>query len=285
MNTRSVQPPPGDQISSPTVFDAFVLLLTFLSLANIVLMAFTVGEETFKIVLITDSVISMVFVADFLVQLRRAPSGRHYFFRGLGWLDLLGSLPVPGFRIARLARAFRAVRVMRRFGLRKLGRSALADRAGTSLAIAVFLTIVVLQYGSIAVLIAERGADGANITSASDAIWWSYVSITTVGYGDRYPVTALGRSIGVAVLTIGVALFGVITGFLAKLFLEPRRVRNAEAANRQVDLRVELEEIRRLLIEQRDTGAGEQWPEAANPDRSEAAAAPTGQPRAEDGGT
>jgi voltage-gated potassium channel Kch len=285
VNTRREQTPPGDQATAPTVFDAFVLLLTFLSLANIPLMALTIGEDTFEIVLIIDSLISVIFLADFLVQLRRAPSPRRYFFRGLGWLDLLGSLPIPGLRIARLARVARATRVMHRFGLRKLGRSALADRAGSSLAVAVFLTIVVLQYGSIFVLIAERDADNANIASASDAVWWSYVSITTVGYGDRFPVTTLGRVIGVVVLTIGVALFGVITGFLAKLFLEPRRARNREMANRQMDIRGELEEIHRLLIELRETGTEEAQPEVANPVRPEAAASPTGPPRTDDGGT
>jgi voltage-gated potassium channel len=268
------------------VFDAFVLLLTFLSLANIVLMALTFGDETFKIVLITDSVISVVFIADFLIQLRRAPSKRHYFFRGLGWLDLLGSLPAPGVRIARLARVIRAIRVIRRFGFRRLGRSALADRAGSSLVVAVFLTIVVLQYGSIAVLLAENNAPNANITSASDAVWWSYVSITTVGYGDRYPVTDLGRSIGVAVLTIGVGLFGVLTGFLAKFFLDPRRVREARTAEPQADIQAELQELRRQVIAQRDQIARMTQSHVANPDQLEpATSAPPGSNESEDGGT
>jgi len=282
MSIRNVQPPSSTHISPPTVFDGFVLLLTFLSLANIVLMALTIGTETFKIVFITDSVICILFLADFLVQLRRAPSRHHYFFRDLGWLDLLGSLPAPGFRLARLARAVRAIRVMHRFGLRKLGRSAIADRAGSSLVIAVFLTIVVLQYGSIAVLIAERGAENANIKTASDAIWWSYVSITTVGYGDRYPVTAIGRCIGVAMLTIGVGLFGVLTGFLAKIFLEPRNVRRMERADPQADFRNELEELRRVLTELRRSGTAEVRAEVANPYRPEESLPLSGGKRVED---
>jgi hypothetical protein len=82
-----------------------------------------------------------------------------------------------------------------------------------------------------AVLGAEDDAEGSNIHTASDAIWWCYVTITTVGYGDRYPVTNLGRSIGVIVLTIGVGLFGVLTGFLANLFLAPKRAEQAQATD------------------------------------------------------
>ena len=104
----------------------------------------------------------------------------------------------------------------------------MADRAGSSLLAAVFLTIVVLQYGSMAILRAEDDAEDANIHTASDALWWSYVTITTVGYGDRYPVTNFGRNIGVVVLTIGVGLFGVLTGFLANLFLAPKRARRGK---------------------------------------------------------
>jgi voltage-gated potassium channel len=275
----------SDRGSTPTVFDAFVLLLTFLSLANIVLMALTYDDETFEIVLITDSVLSIVFIADFLVLLRRAPSKRRYFFRGMGWLDLLGGLPLPGARIARVARIVRAIRVMRRFGLRRLGRSALEDRAGTSLVVAVFLTIVVLQYGSICVLLAERGAENANIKTASDALWWSYVSITTVGYGDRYPVTGLGRSIGAAVLTIGVGLFGVLTGFLAKFFLDPRRVRGDRTADPQADIRAELQEISRQLTVQRGMAVVTTRPEAIKPDELEpAATTSSGSHEPEDGG-
>ena len=135
-----------------------------------------------------------------------------------------------------------------------------------------------------AVLAAERGAEDSNINTASDAVWWSYVSITTVGYGDRYPVTPMGRSIGVVVLTIGVALFGVITGFLAKLFLEPRRARNAEMANREMAIRAELEEIRRLLIEQREQGTDEARPEVAMSDRTKASTSPMEKPKVDGGG-
>ena len=98
-----------------------------------------------------------------------------------------------------------------------------------------------------AILRVEDGKEGANIQTASDALWWSYVSITTVGYGDRFPVTNTGRVIGAAVLAVGVGLFGVITGFLANLFLAPRRAQKEQLPDPGADLRLELSELRRVI--------------------------------------
>jgi len=228
-----------------------VLLLTIFSMFNVILVVLLIRQQIVDVVLIVDGVISFVLLVDFFHRLRRAPSKRGYVFGELGWLDLIGSLPVPGLRFARLPRVLKVGRAAVDSGLHNIGRSANADRAGSSLLAAVFLTIVVIQFGSMSVLRVEEGADGANILSASDALWWSYVTITTVGYGDRYPVTNAGRNIGVALLTIGVALFGVLTGFLANLFLAPRRSRKQESMNEAAELRLQIDELRRLIADLR----------------------------------
>jgi hypothetical protein len=241
----------SDRTPAPSGFDVFVMVLSIFSLINIVLAALLARQDIVNIVLVVDSAICLIFLADFLLRLRRAPSKRGYFIGDLGWLDLIGSLPAPGLRIARIVRVVRTARALRFYGFRRLRRTANADRAGNSLLAAVFLTIVVLQYGSMAILRVEDDAEGANIHTASDALWWSYVTITTIGYGDHFPVTNWGRQIGVVVLTIGVGLFGVLTGFLANLFLAPRRTRNPTPADDGPDLRRELDELQRLIAELR----------------------------------
>ena len=105
--------------------------------------------------------------------------------------------------------------------MRNLVREFVADRAGNALLTVVFLVFCVLEFGALAVLSAERSSPDANITNASDAIWWAYVTITTVGYGDQFPVTNAGRLVGVLVMTAGVGLFGTLSGFLANTFLTP----------------------------------------------------------------
>jgi voltage-gated potassium channel len=81
--------------------------------------------------------------------------------------------------------------------------------------------MLVIESGAFLVLMAERSAPDANIQSASDAMWWVYVTITTVGYGDRYPVTTMGRLVGILVMTMGVGLFGTLAGFIANKLLAP----------------------------------------------------------------
>ena len=72
-----------------------------------------------------------------------------------------------------------------------------------------------LEFAAILMVIAERGDPNANIKTGGDALWWALVSVTTVGYGDRYPVTVGGRFVGSATLIVGIGLFSTITGFLA----------------------------------------------------------------------
>ena len=82
-------------------------------------------------------------------------------------------------------------------------------------------------FSSIAILQMEDTADG-NIKTAEDALWWAYVTITTVGYGDKYPVTIEGKIIAAALMTAGVGLFGTFTGYVASWFLDDRQKNEKE---------------------------------------------------------
>jgi voltage-gated potassium channel len=68
---------------------------------------------------------------------------------------------------------------------------------------------------------AEGSAPDASITTGQDAIWYLIVTMSTVGYGDLYPVTDLGRLIGSVIIVVGVGVFGTLTGFLANAFMAP----------------------------------------------------------------
>jgi voltage-gated potassium channel len=113
----------------------------------------------------------------------------------------------------------------------------------------VFVGITVLEICGLLELRFEEYAPGANITTAGDALWWGYVTATTVGYGDQYPVTTGGRITGLIMLTVGVALFATFSGFLANLFLSPRRAKAAEPSS------TEIADIRALLDQQEQTTA------------------------------
>jgi voltage-gated potassium channel len=111
--------------------------------------------------------------------------------------------------------------VFRRFGIGNIGRSLLRDRAGSALLTLLLVGVLVLEFGSVTMLRLERGAQDANIVTASDSLWYLLATMSTVGYGDRYPVTNGGRELGALVIVVGVGIFGTLTGYLANLFLVP----------------------------------------------------------------
>ncbi len=241
-----------------TNFDIFVLALSVLSIVNMVLAIAPLSAAVHNVVLIVDGVLCLIFLADFFLRLKRAPHKRTYLIHEGGWLDFLGSLPFPGLRLARLFRMARVSRIVHQYGPRGVWEMIAVDRAGSALLGTLFLTIIVLQFGSMFVLAAEARADNANILTASDALWWSYVTVTTVGYGDRFPVTTSGRVVGVAMLTIGIGLFGVLTGFLANAFLAPKTSEPDQGQQPADDLRQEIAELKRLVHELSERGsAGE----------------------------
>jgi voltage-gated potassium channel len=88
--------------------------------------------------------------------------------------------------------------------------------------------LVVIWVASLAMLDAERGRPGANIENFGDAVWWSFVTITTVGYGDYYPVTPFGRTVAVGLMGVGVALVGVVTATFASWVLEFAAARSGD---------------------------------------------------------
>jgi hypothetical protein len=126
-------------------------------------------------------------------------------------------------KFLRVFRLFRVFRLLRQYGARNLGRALLSERAGSALLSLVFIAILVLQFGSLWMLRLEQSAPGANITTASDALWYVLVTISTVGYGDQFPVTNPGRVLGALVIVVGVGIFGTLTGYLANAFLAPRK--------------------------------------------------------------
>jgi voltage-gated potassium channel len=202
-------------------YELFIGALSVISIFNIVLSLVLPDPSVRNVIIIVDTGLCFVFFADFLGRLRNAESKSRYFFRQLGWLDLLGSLPFPGLRIARVFRVARVVRLVRAVGMKTLINKMLHDRAGSALYTVLILCVIVIQYGAMFELVANRNASDANIQTASDAVWYVIVTITTVGYGDKYPVTNSGRIVGVLIMITGVGLFGVLTGFLANTFLSP----------------------------------------------------------------
>lgn len=204
-------------------YEIFILLVSLLSVANL-LVSWIPGldPDAINVLVVINFFLTIIFLADFLYRLFTAETKTGYFVRNWGWADLLAS--IPALRILRLFRIFKAYRLLNQYGARNIFSQLKKHRAESVLFIVVFCVMVVIESGAFLVLMAERGAPDANITSASDAMWWVYVTITTVGYGDHYPVTNQGRLVGIMVMTMGVGLFGTLAGFIANKLLAPEEV-------------------------------------------------------------
>lgn len=151
-----------------------------------------------------DVAIWAVFAVDYLVRLRLASHRRHFFRTHLPDLAIV---LLPALRPLRLLRLLSLARVVAGRAKEALLGSVVRFVGGAA-GLLVFVA-------SVAVLNLERPAHGANITGFGDAVWWACTTITTVGYGDHYPVTAVGKVIAVALMVLGVALLGVLTAGIA----------------------------------------------------------------------
>ena len=211
----------------PIGWEMFVFGLAILSIANMFIVAFARLDEVGTVVLVVDTVLSVIFLADFLARLKSARDKRLYFVQGLGFLDLVSCFPL--LRWARIVRIIRVIHKLRsEGGMSRVARDLGEARASSSLLLVVFIAILVWEFGSELILAIEARDANGNIRTASDALWYSLVTMSTVGYGDRYPVTNLGRIVGSGIIIVGVGLFGTLTGFLANAFLAPRSPKTVE---------------------------------------------------------
>lgn len=240
-------------------YEILLIAFSILSVFNIVLLILIRDPTAENVLTIIDIPLTAIFFFDFILRLRTAESKSNYFFRQFGWADLTASLPFPALKILRLFRIFRAWRMIQHYGAKNLRRQLIEHRADAALSVVAFLIICVLEFGGIFVLLAERSNPDSNIKTASDAVWWAFVSITTVGYGDRYPTTNWGRIVGLFVMMTGVGLFGVLTGYLANSFLSPPKKteedkepakQESQQAQAQLDRQDMFAEMKLLMTEQ-----------------------------------
>lgn len=174
-----------------------------------------------------------VFAVDYAANLWLAEDRRHWFLWNLHELLIVA---LPFFRPLRLLRLVTLLSVLHR----TVGET-LRGRVVTYVAGAAALLVFV---GALAVLDVEQAAPDAKILTFGDAAWWAITTITTVGYGDMYPVTAAGRLVAAALMMSGIAVLGVVTASIAS-WLVQRVEESTEAAAESADepLRAELGEL------------------------------------------
>ncbi|MCT2585997.1 potassium channel family protein [Actinophytocola sp. S1-96] len=227
------------------------LAAIFLALYAVQVLHVSADENTRAIVEAGIWVIWLVFVADYVIRFWLARRKLRFVLRNP--FDLL-VVVLPMLRQLRALRVVTIITLLNRRLIHTLHQRVAVYASGA--------TILVGLCASLAVLDAERDAPDATITTFGDAAWWTLTTITTVGYGDRYPVTGEGRIVAATLMVGGIALLGVVTGLVASWFVRMLKGTEEAAAERAeqaedvllaeiAELRAEIRAMADHLAEQR----------------------------------
>ena len=250
----STQPDTAPKKSN--AYEMFILVLTILSLVVMVALLLPLNDATIRLLTVYDNMICVVFLGDFAMNMARSSPKRDYFIGRRGWLDLLGSIPALGvfkftalLRLARLSRLARITRLLRGENKKALVQDVVTHRGQYAAFITVLAAFIVLIVSSVFVLQFESRSPDANIKTGGGALWWGVVTITTVGYGDEYPVTMLGRITAVLVMFAGVGIIGALASILASILVPPPQTQQErdDDASAARPLQDELVEIKNEL--------------------------------------
>lgn len=217
-------------------YPMLVISLIFLAAYTFQVLVPTASEGKFFAAELTIWITWGTFVIDYLVRLATANQRWKWCLKNAHEIPIL---LLPVLRPLRLLRLLTLVTVFSRSAGSAL-RSQAASFAG-------LLTVILVYCGSLAILDTERGVEGSTVNNFGDALWWAVTTVTTVGYGDLYPVTGLGRIIAVVLMIGGVSVVGVLTASFASWLVESIKSDN-EVRNDEL-----MEEIRSLRSEITDS--------------------------------
>ena len=173
----------------------------------------------------------VAFALDFVARLHLAEKRSRYAVQH--WYDVV-LIAAPMLRPLRLLRLLAFARI--------LNRSAMGSLAGRVSIYVAGAAVMSVGLGTLAMLDAEQDEPGANITTAGDALWWAVTTVTTVGYGDHYPVTTAGRFVAVALMVVGISVVGALTAVIASWLIENVRQSERRERRERPDLQQETEQ-------------------------------------------
>jgi voltage-gated potassium channel len=238
---------PQGAIVVRAVYQTFIIAVTAIAVAIVVVYYIVPLPDTVRQVLyILDSLLTPIFVYDFLAHVYYARN-RFKYLATVGWLDMIGSMPgLPVLRLARIPSLLMRVRELQHATPAEARQAARQRLAESTLLAVVLVVILVVTVGSIVIVLIEAPVEGANIKTGSDAVWWAIVTVATVGYGDRFPVTDEGRLIGTLMIVMGVSLFSVLTSYIATQFMARRK---GTGPSETELLRQEVAELRSMMAQ------------------------------------
>ncbi len=235
------------ETDQPTLWQLFILTA---SITTVIILALTITlpipRDVEQLLVWADTAVCSIFLADFLVIFFRSKKKMEYLLKW-GRIDLLSAVPlIEAFRWGRLARIIRILRLFK--GVKsaaQLVRAFARNRQQTACFTIVLLTGATLTFSSIAILIAEK--ETGEINTPAKALWWCLTTITTVGYGDLYPETSIGKIVAAITMVMGIAIFSSLTALITSVVIEPATDVKNQILEKLDQLTTEMREIKKRL--------------------------------------
>ena len=231
--------PAADRRLVSRIFDLFIITLIAASVASVFMLTFELSDATRQTLHSLEKISIAIFSAEYLLRIWTAdllypelPALRarlKYLFSPLALIDLAAILPfylpmimpldLVGLRAVRLARVLRLFKLNRYSeALKSIGE--VFRSKGREIVISIFLVFILLVIASLMIYYAEHDAQPKAFPNAFSGLWWAVATLTTVGYGDIYPITVWGRVLGAGIAIMGIGMIAVPTGILSSGFVE-----------------------------------------------------------------
>ncbi|MCG8482239.1 MAG: potassium channel family protein [Clostridia bacterium] len=202
----------------------YVMLMTLLTLTAVIMsvldMLDSIDMNTSMFLYGLDLGILAIFAMDYFIRLIQSKDKKKFIIENV--FDLLAIIPFNSmFRAFRFVRLFRLFRLLRAaVFLKKFNRYISVFLKTNHFIYMVYLCIIVTLLGAISIYSVEKGK---TIYDFGDALWWSFVTVTTVGYGDISPSTGIGRWIAAILMLVGIGFIGMLTGTITTFFLRDKK--------------------------------------------------------------
>lgn len=215
-------------VSKNKYWDIIILVLSIYVLLELAIeIIYPFSQDSIKIINTIDFIICLIFLGDFFYFLHKSDDKKIYLKKY--WIDFIASIPfLSVMRVFRMVRAIRLIRMLRGVkGLISLIRMIGTNKLQNIMISYVVIMTLILMYCSLAFYMFEKDLNDT-VTTFFDAFWWGFISLTSVGYGDIFPVTTGGRIVGIILTLLGMGLFSLITAELATILMRFSKKENEQ---------------------------------------------------------
>ncbi len=233
-----IQPAEKGCVLSRT-FDLFIITLIIINVISVILDTFKISPQLKSVLDVIEIVSVVIFTIEYLLRLwtadllypnlSKVKARFRYIFSFMAIIDLLAILPfyLP-LMIPIDLRVLRTLRIVRLFRLFKINRytnalatiGAVFKNKASQLLSSIFIVSLLMIIASVLMYNVENAAQPDKFENAFSGLWWAIATLTTVGYGDIYPVTAIGKILSAVIAILGIGLVAVPTGIISAGFME-----------------------------------------------------------------